>query len=148
MKQRIQFIIDVLDGTYSMSELCEAYSISRETGCKWLGRYQPDNPVTLQDRSRAPHSHPQEISAAVKQAVLAIGTRFSNWGALQIRTRLIREHPDCDHYPAVSILGLFLRNQGLNQPRRRFRPMRRRILGGLTISDDGGLDELPEFFSS
>jgi len=121
MEQRIQFIIDVLDGTYSMSELCEAYSISRKTGYKWLGRYQPDDPASLQDRSRAPHSHPQEISVAVKQAVLAVKTRFPNWGAPQIRTRLKREHPDWDHYPAVSTLGLFLRNQGLTQPRRRCR---------------------------
>jgi transposase len=72
MEQQIQFVIDVMDGTYSMTELCEAYSISRKTGYKWLGRYQPDNPASLQDRSRAPHSHPQEISVAVKQTILTV----------------------------------------------------------------------------
>jgi transposase InsO family protein len=110
-----------MDDTYSMTELCEAYSISRKTGYKWLGRYQPDNPASLQNRSRAPHSHPQEISVAVKQAVLAVKTRFPRWGAPQIRARLEREHPDWNHYPAVSTVGLFLRNQGLTQPRRRCR---------------------------
>jgi len=36
MEQRAKFIMEVLDGTYSMSELCDYYGISRKTGYKWL----------------------------------------------------------------------------------------------------------------
>jgi transposase InsO family protein len=117
MEQRIQFVIDVMDGTYTITELCEAYLISRKTGYKWLGRYQADSPASLQDRSRAPHSHPQEVSVAVKQAILAVKTRFPRWGAPQIRARLEREYPDWGHYPAVSTIGLFLHRQGLTRRR-------------------------------
>ena len=88
MEQRIQFVIDVEDGTYNMTELCESYGISRKTGYKWLGRYEPGNPETLRNRSRAPHSHPQEISAAIKQAIIAVKVRFPKWGAPQVRARL------------------------------------------------------------
>lgn len=121
MEQRIQFVIDVEDGTYPMTELCKAYGISRKTGYKWLGRYEPGNVRSLMDRSRAPHSHPQEISVVVKQAILSVKERFSRWGAPQIRARLEREHPQWDHYPAVSTIGLFLHKRGLTRPRKRLR---------------------------
>ena len=34
MEQRAKFIIDVLEGSYSMTELCEYYGISRKSGYK------------------------------------------------------------------------------------------------------------------
>lgn len=118
MEQRIGFIMDVLDGTYNMSELCQAYGVSRKTGYKWLDRYVRGGPEALKDLSRAPHSHPQEITAFVRQAILAVKKSFPRWGAPQIRARLEREHPDWDRYPAVSTIGLLLSRQGLTQPRR------------------------------
>ena len=119
MEQRIQFVMDVLDNTYSMSALCRAYGVSRKTGYKWLFRYQQGGLDALHDRSRAPHRHPQEIFLSVKQAILAVKTRFPQWGAPKIRARLKREHPDWQRYPAVSAIGLFLHNQHLTHPRRR-----------------------------
>ncbi|MEN8128288.1 MAG: hypothetical protein ABFR90_10875, partial [Planctomycetota bacterium] len=62
-----------------------------------------------------------EISRSVKQAILAVKTRFPQWGAPKIRARLEREYPDWQHYPAVSTIGLFLRNQHLTHPRKRRR---------------------------
>jgi len=119
MEQRMQFVMDVLDGTYDMTELCVAYGISRKTGYKWFQRYQRGGVEALMDRSRAPHHHPQEISVAVKQAILAIKTRFRHWGAPKIRTRLERDHPNWPHYPAISTIGLFLQHQHLTRPHRR-----------------------------
>ena len=58
MQERAKFIIDVLDGTYSMVELCDYYGISRKTGYKWLDRYQQSGIEALRDRSRAPDNHP------------------------------------------------------------------------------------------
>ena len=121
MEQRIKFIMDVLDGTYNMSELCSYYNISRKTGYKWLDRYQQGGIEALPDRSRAPHSHPNEISRQVKEAILAVKSRFSKWGAPKIRARLEREHPNWDSYPAISTIGLFLSKQNLTCPRKRHR---------------------------
>ena len=119
MEQRVQFVMDLLDNTYSMSELCRSYGISRKTGYKWLLRYQQSGIAALHDRSRAPHRHPQAISPMVKQAILAVKTRFPQWGAPKIRVRLEREHPDWQRYPAVSTIGRFLRDQHLTHPRKR-----------------------------
>lgn len=121
MEQRIKFVMDVLDGTYSMTELCGYYNISRKTGYKWLDRYQQGGIEALPDRSRAPHTHPNEISRQVKEAILAVKRRFPRWGAPKIMARLKREHPNWDSCPAISTIGLFLRNQNLTCPRKRRR---------------------------
>ena len=52
MDARLKFVSEVLEGIYSMSELCRAYGISRKTGCKWRGRYESEGPSSLSDRSR------------------------------------------------------------------------------------------------
>ncbi len=72
MEQRVKFIMDVLDGTYCMTELCNYYGISRKTGYKWLDRYQQSGFEALSNRSRAPHSHPHEISPQIKQSILVL----------------------------------------------------------------------------
>ena len=121
MQERVKFIMEVLDGTYSMTELCNYYQISRKTGYKWLDRYQQGGIEALHNRNRKPHSHPHEILHQVKVSILAIKKRFPKWGAPKIRSRLERIHPIWSSYPAISTIGLFLHKQGLTHPRRRRR---------------------------
>jgi transposase InsO family protein len=121
MKERVKFIMEVLDNTYSMTELCSYYLISRKTGYKWLERYRQGGIKALHNRSRKPHSHPHEISHQVKESILAIKMRFSKWGAPKIRSRLERIHPTWSSYPAISTIGLFLHKQGLTHHRKRRR---------------------------
>ena len=116
MEERIKFIMILLEGTYSMTELCRYYNISRKTGYKWLGRYIQGGIETLKNRSRAPINHPHEISSQVTEAILEIKKRFPKWGARKIRDRLERIHPGRQHYPAISTIGLFLKKQGLTSP--------------------------------
>lgn len=121
MEERVKFIMDVLDDTYYMTELCNYYGISRKTGYKWLDRYSQGGFEALRDRSRRPYSHPNEISCKVKQSILAIKRRFPKWGAPKIRKRLERIYPNWASYPAISTIGLFLHKQGLTAHRRRRR---------------------------
>ncbi len=51
MEERIKFVMSLLKGTYSMSELCSYYNISRKTGYKWLERYRQGGIRDLYDRS-------------------------------------------------------------------------------------------------
>jgi transposase len=78
MEQRVKFIMDALDGTYNMTELCDYYNISRKTGYKWLDRYGRGGIDALRNRSRAPLSHPRQMSHQVKEAILSIKKRFSS----------------------------------------------------------------------
>jgi len=36
---------------------CRHFGISRKTFYKWLKRYRPTNPLTLNDQSKKPHKH-------------------------------------------------------------------------------------------
>ena len=121
MEERVKFIMEVLDGTHNISELCNYYGISRKSGYKWLRRYEHGGIDALKDLSRAPHSHPQEILRHVKESILAIKQRFPKWGAPKIRKRLERICPCWDSYPAISTIGLFLHKQGLTCHRKRRR---------------------------
>lgn len=119
MEERIRLIMTLLEGTYSMTELCFYYNISRKTGYKWLSRYMQSGIEGLKNLSRAPINHPHEITPQTKDSILAVKKRFPNWGARKIRDRLERTHPSWHHYPAISTIGLFLKKQGLT---RHFKP--------------------------
>ncbi|KKL51661.1 hypothetical protein LCGC14_2293250 [marine sediment metagenome] len=112
-EERIKLIMSLLEGTYSMSELCSYHNISRKTGYKWLDRYRQGGIRDLCNRSCAPINHPHAMSAQVKDSILVIKKSFPKWGARKIRTRLERVHSGWSYYPAVSTIGLFLHKQGL-----------------------------------
>ena len=72
MEERVKFIMDVSDSTYSMAELCNYYGISRKTGYKWLDRYRQGGIEALHNRSRAPHNHPHEIPHQAKLSIFSL----------------------------------------------------------------------------
>jgi len=54
MDQRLQFVTDALGDRFTMTELCERYSVSRRIGYKWLVRFNEDGKRGLVNRSRWP----------------------------------------------------------------------------------------------
>lgn len=121
MDARLKFVSEILEGSYSMTELCRAYGISRKNGYKWLNRYLDEGPGGLHDRSRAPHRHPHAIPEKSRSAILSIKERWPHWGPAKIRVKLQQQHPRWPRYPAVSTIGLFLKKQGLVCHRKRRR---------------------------
>jgi len=65
MDQRLRFVGMDLAGELSMTELCEAFSISRKTGYKWRERYAALGAEGLIERSRAPHRPAHATAPAV-----------------------------------------------------------------------------------
>ena len=51
MDQRERFISDHHHALYSMTELCARYGVSRQTGSKWLARYDAGGRPALRERS-------------------------------------------------------------------------------------------------
>ena len=138
MDERIRFISEVLEGDYSMSELCAAYTISRKTGYKWLGRYTADGAIGLYDRSRAPHHHPQAIGDAIQSAILSVKQDHPYWGPRKIDYQLRKQYPCWSGYPALSTIGLFLKKEGLvcsRKRRRRASPTQPPLTSGLLPND-------------
>ena len=53
MDQRVEFIADYLDGSYTKKDLCMFYGISRPTG-EWIARFLSQGAEGC-ERSRRPH---------------------------------------------------------------------------------------------
>lgn len=120
MAERVKFIAAYLRHEARFSDLCLDFGISRKTGYKWVRRYEADGASALQERSRAPHSHPNAVAADVVESILAIRRRHPRWGPRKVQVVLRRQRPRIA-LPAASTIGDILKRHGLVRPRRRVR---------------------------
>lgn len=118
MTERVRFISDLESALYTMTELCERYTISRKTGYKWAERFVADGARGLEDRSRAPKSCPHRTEARVVEALVAERQKHPRWGPRKLLVILAKRHPDWS-WPAPSTAGEILKRHGLVTPRRR-----------------------------
>ncbi len=107
---RQKFIKDWQREAATMVRLCEAYSVSRKTGYKWIDRFEQEGVPGLGDRSRAPLNSPQAISDDVRAILLDLRRRHPFWGPRKILGWLAMNRPRVPR-PAASTVGdLFKRN--------------------------------------
>ncbi|WP_430421526.1 helix-turn-helix domain-containing protein [Phenylobacterium sp.] len=117
MDQRLRFVGECLAGEASMTELCEAYGISRRVGYKWLGRYAAEGPAGLADRSHAPLRHGRSTSPELAEKIVELRRARPHWGPRKIVARLEALHPDLA-WPSHSTADEILRKAGLVKGRR------------------------------
>lgn len=121
MDQRRQFVTEFLSGEYSMTELCERYGVSRQTGYQTLARWWRDGDGGLETKSHAPRRCPHKTSAAVEQALLEARATFG-WGARKLLEVVRAKHPElADELPSPSTGAEILRRHGKSKARRRRR---------------------------
>lgn len=117
---RLQFVAAHGSGTYSMTELCELYGISRPTGYALVARYEAEGVAGLVDRSRAPRRCPHRMEVEVREALLEARRQHPTWGPKKLLPWLGRQRPELE-LPARSTVGALLRQEGLTEPVRRRR---------------------------
>jgi putative transposase len=120
MDERCQFVIDAEKDWGHFTELCAYYGISTKTGYKWLGRFKQGGMVSLQNRSRAPKNHPNEVSVGTKEAVLEARRTHPTWGPKKLR-RVLQDMNRKRSWPALSTIGEIIKSHGLSIPRKRRR---------------------------
>jgi putative transposase len=123
MDQRVRFVTEWRESGDSVTELCARYGISRETGYKWMGRYEAGGVSALADQSRRPRRSPTQTAEAVVAAVLEARRRHPTWGPKKLLSRGWRL-PD---KPGLSTVSLILKRHGLVSAARR--RARRRLSG-------------------
>jgi len=121
LKQRVQFVTEWESHDWSFAELCRDYGITRNTGYKWLNRYESSGWEALEDESRAAHRHPNQTSAETEKAILELRARHTRWGARKIHKVLERQHETAEEnrVPSTSTIGEILRQYGLTAERRK-----------------------------
>lgn len=114
---RLRFVMAVERGEQTVAALCRQFGLSRKTGYKWLERYAEEGLEGLGDRSRAPHEHPQMMTAAVAERCLAVRYAHPTWGPVKVRAWLARRWPNTP-WPAASTIGGLFDREGLTVKRR------------------------------
>jgi transposase InsO family protein len=110
--ERIRFVVAAQSGSASMTAVCAAFGISRETGYKWLARYAGGGLEGLADGSRARHTQGGALAGEVCSVLLAMRARRPHWGPKKLQAALARERPDLG-LPAASTIGDLLKRHGL-----------------------------------
>jgi hypothetical protein len=86
----------VFEGYTVVAELRHQFGISRETACKWIARQNDGGPVGLEDRSCAPHNHPNRIPQVSIEALVQARGAYPHWGTRKILAWLERALPELD----------------------------------------------------
>ena len=120
VEERFKFIVDYRSDDWSMAELCRRYGVSRKTGYKWLERYEKQGMTGLEDQSRAPQRHPNEIVKEVAEAVVGLRREHPLWGPQKLHARLQQDAPEIV-WPAPSTIGELLKQRGMTVPPKRHR---------------------------
>jgi putative transposase len=122
MDERLRFVARLLDGE-RMTTLCEEFGISRKTGYKIYDRYKAFGAQGLNDRSRRPLRHANQLPTVIERQIVHLKRRYPTWGAPKIREKL---RPQCAplRCPAISTVHAVLDRHGLVRRRRRRRPSR------------------------
>lgn len=114
--ERHHFAHDLASGHWTMTELCDRYGISRNTGYKWAHRFAHQGPRGLLDRSRAPRSSPHATPDDVVALILQEHTRFG-WGARKILKRLRTRDPHREWPARSTIFDILARHDRVRKRR-------------------------------
>src|SRR5215211_6818340 len=116
MDQKTQFVSEYLRDSLSFTELCQRYHISRKTGYKWIARFHAEGPAGLVDRSRRPHSSPDQTPASQRLAIIDARRRHPSWGAKNLLKLLQRKDPQSP-WPSRLTICEILKREGLVRQR-------------------------------
>ncbi|MCF6312066.1 MAG: integrase core domain-containing protein [Verrucomicrobiales bacterium] len=118
MELRQRFVSLAQSGHFTISELCEQFSISRKTGHKWVKRYRDFGRAGLADRSRSPRNSPGKTDVSIERLIVSERRKRPTWGAKKIR-QILKTKYGVKQVPAVSTVGDILKRNGLVKARRR-----------------------------
>src|SRR5216684_4158154 len=118
MDEKLRFVFEYELGERSMTELCQRYEITRETGYVWLRRYRRAGVAGLIEHSRAAHRHGNQTPEDLEQMVLELRQAHMRWGPRKLKRVLERDAPG-RVWPAASTIGAaLLKRQGWWWPAR------------------------------
>lgn len=115
MNEKIDFAMKCLT-TSNFRQLCQEHGISAKTGYKWKERFLNNGLAGLEDESRRPQGHADELSEAVVCEMVLLKQAHPHWGPRKIRDLYERRHPGAT--PSESSFKRVLERAGLTKPRR------------------------------
>jgi len=117
MEQRQRAVMKVRNEHYSVTTVARSFGVSRKTLYKWLTIYHEQGIAALADRSRAPHSHPNQTAESVVEEIIGAKLDHPTWGPKKLIAYLAGRNPG-SIYPAASTAGDWLKRYNMVKPRR------------------------------
>ena len=127
--QREDFVLRALVPGSNKAALCRQFGITRQTGYKWLQRYQERGVGGLRDMEPGPRrgGSPLACSADVAVTVLRLRRDYPNYGPKKLHVVLARDLA-VEDVPSARTICRILERFGLTRPRK----IRRRRTGPTT----------------
>jgi transposase-like protein len=97
-----EFILLAIQPEANLRELFRRYGISAPCGYKWLRAYRENGFAGLEQKSRRPRSHPDEIEAPMQTQILSLRDKQPAWGGRKLKRRL--EDLGVPRVPAASTI--------------------------------------------
>jgi transposase InsO family protein len=91
MSEKIEFCILASKEDSNMSDLCKRFNITRRTGYKWLARYLEKGLVGLEEKSRRPHTFPNQTLQPIDQYVVGLRENDPEWGAKKLHRIMLNQ---------------------------------------------------------
>jgi transposase InsO family protein len=92
MSLKMEFVGRAVAPDANISALCREYGITRQTGHKWLRRFERQGPDGLEERSRRPQSTPLGTAEDMVVAIVEAREAHPRWGAHKLRLLLARRY--------------------------------------------------------
>ena len=105
---------------YSVSDLADCFSISRQTAHKWIRRHKLFGDTGFHELSRRPYNSPSQTDPATAQELVALRKAHPSWGARKLLDLMHHRNPS-RRLPSPSTACRILLREGLARSRRRFR---------------------------
>ena len=131
MEQRIEFALKAMR-TLNFRALCQEYGISTKTGYKWKERFLRKGFSGMEEESRRPKSHSEQLPEEQLCEVVRLKLGHLSWGPRKIRELYLRRHGEV---ASESTFKRVLERAGLTEKRRH---RRARETGRLCSGRRGG----------
>jgi len=133
-----------LEGGVSVPELSKIAKVHENTLYNWKVKYQKDGVAGLADKSRAPHSHPNEYSGEIKLKIRELRQLGIEQEKRYLGPRLIahRLETRCGIKASPSGIGKFLNREGLIPAHHKRRRPKKERIKSCRIHEPGELMQL------
>ena len=85
MGLKLKFVEQACAPGANIAALCREYGVSRQTGHKWLRRYQEQGCLGLVEQSRRPRSSPLSKAEDIVAAIVELRDRRPSWARTRSR---------------------------------------------------------------
>ena len=116
MNEKTQFAIEAQTAD-NFTSLCKKYGISRKTGYKWKERFHNNGVNGLEEQSRRPNSHKNQLTEAVICELILIKNAHLKWGPKKIQELFRRANPN-EELPCLSSVKRIFDKAGFTKKRK------------------------------